>query len=484
MFPYETTSLCKVCKTSLPATVLSRSGEGAREEVFLVKRCPEHGHQEVRLSDDAGWYARTRSYAPKLRKPRHIAKEIEHGCPFDCGACAQHEASVRLPVVTITSSCNLDCPICYVYNKNEDAFFMGREEFAAVLDRLVEEHGSDIELLNLTGGEPTLHPDLRGFLEMANARGIHRISLCTNGIAIARDERLAAALAAMGARIALSFDSFEEHADYVMQGAHLVELKMRALQRLEQHQVNTTLIPVMARGLNEHEVGRILRFAMGLRCVRHVEIHTMTYTGQSGTSFGPERSARISMREVLALIEQTTEGWLKVDDFVPSPCAHPLCYQVSYVLVDPDGGEPIPFARFLSRETIYECLADRLYLEPSERLERAFREAIDRLWAFDGDQRLLALLKGLIARMFPTDRELTEAESLRISEDAVKAVYVHSHMDEETFDTERIRQCCDSDCFVDGTTIPVCAYNILYRDKMPRFMAQPKAWGVRSGRRF
>jgi uncharacterized radical SAM superfamily Fe-S cluster-containing enzyme len=476
MQPYQTQSLCRVCKNAVPATVLSRGAE-----IWMEKRCPEHGEQEVQLSDDAGWYERTRATKPRLITPSS-RKPVHLGCPFDCGACEQHQQGVRLPVITITSSCNLDCPICYVYNKNENAFFMGREEFGQILSHLVQGSlGGTLELLNLTGGEPTLHPELLDFLAMARAAGIHRVSLCTNGIKLARDEALVAKLAELGARIALSFDSFEEEADYVLQGAHLVELKLRCLELLEKYDVDTTLIPVMTRGVNEAEVGRILQFAMGLRNVRHVEVHTMTYTGQGGTTFGSGRTGRISMHEVLRTIEKTTGGWLRPGDFVPSPCAHPLCYQVAYLLVDPTGGPPVPFTRFLSPETLYDCLADHLYLEPTPRLERAFRDAIDQVWATSppDSERILRLLKDLLGRLFPTDRELTAEQALRVSEDSAKAVYVHSHMDEETFDVERIQQCCDSDCFADGSTIPVCAYNILYRDKQERFMKRPRAWDER-----
>jgi uncharacterized radical SAM superfamily Fe-S cluster-containing enzyme len=72
-------------------------------------------------------------------------------------------------------------------------------------------------------------------------------------------------------------------------------------------------------------------------------------------------------------------------------------------------------------------------------------------------------------------------EALRTLERASKAIYIHSHMDEETFDTERIVQCCDSNCYADGTTIPVCTYNILYREKEPHFMLKPAKWNERRG---
>jgi uncharacterized radical SAM superfamily Fe-S cluster-containing enzyme len=288
-------------------------------------------------------------------------------------------------------------------------------------------------------------------------------------------------LAELGGRVALSFDSFEKDADELLQGARLLGIKLRCLELLEKYGVDTTLIPVMTSGVNDHEIGKILEFAFAKPNVRHIEVHTMTFTGQSGATF--PRSGRISMFEVLSRIEQTTNGLLRVDDFIPSPCAHPLCYQIAYLLVDPEGGSPIPFTRFMTREELYDALSDRLYLEPTPKLERAMRDAIDRAWAHGGDdsERTLRLLKRLLSLMFPSDRSLSAEEALRTAEGAVKAVYLHSHMDEETFDTERAIDCCDSNCYADGTTIPVCNYNVLYREKEEHFNLEPRIWNDRQG---
>ena len=474
---HETTSLCRVCKAAVPAVVVARGGE-----VFLAKRCREHGEQEVRLSDDASWYERTRAIATPPRPPRQPARAVDRGCPFDCGPCEAHAQEVKLPVVTITSACNLECPICYVHNKNDAPFHMEPEELGRILARLAAAKGGDVDLVNFTGGDPTLHPRLFELLEMARDAGVHRVSVCTNGIRLAKEEALVARLAALGARVALSFDSFEAEADHRLQGAHLVDLKLRCLDLLEQYDVDTTLIPVMTRGVNDHEIGRILRHALARRNVRHLEVHTMTYTGPGGVAF--DRSGRISMHEVLVRIEETTQGWLRVSDFVPSPCAHPLCYQIAYLLLDPEGGDPVPFTRFVDRATLSACLSEHLYLEPTPRLEAAMRDAINRLWSEDETpegERTLRILKDLIGRMFPVGRSISREEALRVSERASKAVYVHSHMDEETFDTERLAQCCDSNCYADGTTVPVCSYNVLYRETEPRFMAAPKV--IPEGRR-
>jgi hypothetical protein len=447
----------------------------------MRKVCGEHGAQEVRLSTSSDWYKRTRALSPRRVAPKIVKKEVEHGCPFDCGPCTSHTQKVRLPVVTITSACNLDCPICYVHNKNDSAFHMGTEDFEKILEHLRTDHGGELDILNLTGGEPTVHPHFLDFLALARNAGVHRVTICTNGIRLAKDESLVRRLAELGGRVALSFDSFEKDADELLQGARLLGIKLRCLELLEKYGVDTTLIPVMTSGVNDHEIGKILQFAFAKPNVRHIEVHTMTFTGQSGATF--PRSGRISMFEVLSRIEETTNGLLRVDDFIPSSCAHPLCYQIAYLLVDPEGGAPIPFTRFMTREELYDALSDRLYLEPTPKLERAMRDAIDRAWAHGGDDsaRTLRLLKRLLSLMFPSDRSLSAEEALRTAEGAVKAVYLHSHMDEETFDTERAIDCCDSNCYADGTTIPVCNYNVLYREKEEHFNLQPRIWNDRQG---
>ena len=473
---HETTTLCRVCKDALPGRVVADDAG----EVWLEKACPAHGPQRARLSADAAWYQRTRQVAPRPSPPRIERRPVERGCPFDCGPCEQHQQRVRLPVVTITSRCDLDCPICYVHNNNVTPYDMTLDEFDRVLEALTRDHGGVLDVVNLTGGEPTLHPLLPEFVARAQAAGIHRVSVCSHGIRLVKDPDLLRRLADLGARIALSFDSFEEGADAALNGAKLVDLKLRCLDALAQHGVDATLIPVMTRGVNDHEIGRIIELGLGHPSVRHLEVHTVTYTGQSGVRF--DRSGRISMDQVLDRIAETTGGVLGRDDFVPSPCAHPLCYQIAYLLLDPAGGPPVSFSRFLAPGELYACLADRLYLEPSPRLERALQDAINRLWTQDDpeSQRALGLLNHLLRAVFPT-RPLSRADALRASEQLTKAVYVHSHMDEETFDVERAIQCCDSNCYPSGATIPVCNSNVLYRETNPRFNPTPRPWGARAG---
>jgi uncharacterized radical SAM superfamily Fe-S cluster-containing enzyme len=281
--------------------------------------------------------------------------------------------------------------------------------------------------------------------------------------------------------VILSFDSLEASVNKRMLGGQFLEAKLRVLSLLEKHDVSTTLLPVVARGVNDGELGALLELALSKDFIRSVELHTMTFTGQGGTSF--DRTSRYSPYEVLADLERLTGGALRIDDFVPSPAAHPLCYQVTYLLRLGDG-RFVPFPRFMQRSDLHELLVGTLYLSPSPEMERKLGEIVNRLWAGDivseDTDVVLAALKSLSQRLFAPG--LSERERLRVAEAASKAVYVHAHMDEETFDTDRIRKCCVGIREPDGTNVPSCAYNVLYRNRDRRFSSLPQPALVTLGR--
>jgi hypothetical protein len=473
----ETTSLCRVCKDSIPARVVAT----AQNEVWMRKRCPKHGTQDLRIGDDAAWYLRTIQLQNPKVPPKRVLKQVTQGCPFDCGACTSHQQKVRLPVLPITSACNLDCPICYTINKNEGAYHMTPEDLAQILAHLKEDHG-EIDIINFTGGEPTVHPQFMTFMEMCFAAGVHRTTVSTNGIVLAQNEAMVQRLGEIDARIVLSFDSFDAEADFAMQGAKLVATKHKVLEMLERYDVDTTLIPVVVKGTNDHELGKMVALMLQKPNIRSLELHTMTYTGQGGINFS--RAGRMSPHEVLVTIEEVTKGLLRVDDFVPSPCAHPLCYQIAMLLVDPQGGPPVPFTRFMPRETLFDLLGDRLYLEPSAKLEAVLQDAINQLWAEGSEEseRILGILKRVLRDLFP-EKSISRREAQRRAERAAKAIYLHSHMDEETFDSDRIVQCCVGVPSPDGSNIPTCSYNILYREQDERFNPRPVSHDQAAGGR-
>ena len=458
---HETTSLCAVCKQGIPAEVWEVDGK-----IWMKKRCSEHGTREVLLASQAAWYHTVMSYPAILKPPALARKNVQAGCPFDCGACTSHQQKVYLPVIPITSACNLDCPICYTINKNDGAFHMSLEEFARILD-VIRQNDPDMKIINLTGGEPTMHPKLTSIIRLCHEAGIHRVTISTHGMPFVKNEVLLQELAELRARIVLSFDSFDEEINKKMIGARIHNAKMKVLDQLEKYNVDTTLIPVIALGYNDHEIGKLIDLALHRDSIRSLEIHTMTFTGQGGIQF--DGASRMTTCEVLEETERSTNGAIRMNDFVPSPCAHPLCYQTCYLL-QMDSRRYLPFTRFMSRNQIRDLLTDNLYMEPGEKMETVLQDVINDLWSSDSDSagEVLHVLKDLIQRLFPRNR-ISYAAQQRISERSAKTIYIHSHMDEENFDVDRIRQCCVGVPAADGTNTPTCSYNVLYRERDPRF---------------
>ena len=484
---HQTTSLCRVCKRSLPATL-----HQVDDRIVMRKTCSEHGDQEALIASNADWYHRTMSMPADLQPPLGEIKPVEQGCPFDCGSCASHQQRIHMPVVPITSACNLDCPICYTHNKNDGAYHMSPDEMRAVLEHL-RRLAPDQRIINITGGEPTLHPQFLQLIEMCRDAGIHRVTISTHGLTFIKNEAMVERLAELDARVILSFDSFDEQVNAVMLGGRFGSPKLRALALLEKHQVATTLLPVLAHDMNHREIARIVDLALAKDYIRSVEFHPMTFTGQSGASF--DRSARYTTYDALADLQEQSGGRLRIDDFVPSPVAHPLCYQVAY-LMRLSEERWLPLTRIMEVSVIRSLLADGLYLEPGPAIEAALQDAINRLWsgeiaqesldpegAYPGgievDDVLLAI-KRMLRELFSS--ALPERERLARAERFTKAIYVHSHMDEESFDSDRIRQCSVGMPGADGSNVPSCAYNILYRERDARFTVAPAPALVQLGK--
>ena len=458
-----TKSLCGTCKRAVDAKIVFRN-----EAVWFDKFCPTHGHEHCRVASSIEWYLDALSFIAPNTPPKRVSKPVEDGCPFDCGACPSHQQKVYLPVVPITSSCNLDCPICYTINKNESAHHMSIDDMAKILGHLAEDH-DELDIINFTGGEPTLNPHLLDFLQMCRDAGIRRLTISTNGLKL-RDEAYVRKLAALDARIVLSLDTFRPDTDRILLGANTVKVKLEVLDLLEKYDVATTILPAVAAGINDDEVGALLQLVLSKPHIRSLELHTMTFTGQGGVGF--QRTARITIPDLHARVAEATGGRIGWRDFVPSPLAHPHCYSICYVMCLDDGGY-VPFARLTSRAKLFDLLSDSLYIEPREKLEQVFRDLIDDLWA-DPDRipesaAVLRTLKRLLNDMFPSDRSLEILERQKIAERTVKAIYIHSHMDEENFDVARIMKCPVGVPQEDGGNIPTCSYNVLYREQDERF---------------
>ncbi len=453
--------LCRECGQRVEVRYLARG-----QRVYLERHCPTHGKHEALVAGDLSWYLESMSHVVAPCPPPKVRAEKSAACPDACGPCLFHGQRCHLPVLPITNACNLRCPICFGYNRT-DPYFMPPDEFAKRLDFLLEATGG-VDLINVTGGEPTLHPQLLDILRLAKRPGIGRITLNSNGIVLGRRPELAAALAELGVYVVLSLDTLHADRSKVLHGADIVEDKRRALATLEAHAIPTTILHVLVAGVNEDEMPTWLELLAGKKFVRSLTIQTMTYTGQGGANFGPRQP--IPVDEVERMIEAVSAGGIKVSDFMPLPTAHPLCYGVSYLFTD-ERESLHPMTRLLSKAEIASMASDGYLLHPSDESNSVMKAALDRLWSEGAEPEILRILKNMLAALYPPGSVLDVYHRQRAAERFVKTIFVHAHMDEDTYEVGRAMRCPDQVVMDREHLVGACNFNLIYRMPDPLFGA-------------
>jgi hypothetical protein len=356
----------------------------------------------------------------------------------------------------------LSCPICFTYNRKDRLYYMPVEEMQRTVDWVIDSSGP-VDLINVTGGEPTLHPAILDILRCCQRPEIGRITMNSNGLRLAEDPSLCERLAELGVHVILSFNTFDRAASRQLHGRDVVDAKLKAIENLTRAGVKLTLLYVMVRGINEDTIDGLLGLVRSNDLILSLTVQTMTYTGQGGGRF-PGRQ-HIPVDDAARILCQHSGGALEFTDFMPHPSAHPLCYSICYVLKS--GNELLPFARFAAPQKL-AAMMKHSYLMRLTDDDRFFRDAIDDLYA-RGDTRHLKLFRELIDRLYPTQRRLSVFERQRVAEAAVRTIIIHAHMDEDTFDCSRAMLCPDLVPCEPGRLVPACTYNLFYRMQDARF---------------
>src|SRR6201985_3195581 len=220
----HTISLCVVCHKQVSAKIIFEEGK-----VFLTKICKDHGFQKVLIATDIEYYKQIRNYNKASEYPRKPHTETIYGCPYDCGICPDHEQHSCLTLIEVTDRCNLSCPTCYASSSPTHGRHRTLEEIEMMLDAIVASEGEP-DVVQLSGGEPTLHPDFFAVMDMAKARPIRHLMINTNGIRSARDRAFAERWAAYmpGIELYLQFDSFSPETLISLRGEDLRAVRQQA----------------------------------------------------------------------------------------------------------------------------------------------------------------------------------------------------------------------------------------------------------------
>ncbi|MDR3508163.1 MAG: radical SAM protein, partial [Caulobacteraceae bacterium] len=218
LFLGQTTSLCETCLGLVPAKIIAEDNQ-----VYYLKRCREHGVQKTLIADDLGYWKAQKDWLKPGDRPLGVQTRTEHGCPYDCGLCPDHEQHSCLAIVEVNEACNLSCPVCLAESSVKHEVHRPLAEIEAMFDVLVASEGEP-DLVQISGGEPTLHPQFFEILRAARERPFRHLMINTNGLRIAQEAGFAERLAQFMPRfeVYLQFDSLRREALMNLRGADLV----------------------------------------------------------------------------------------------------------------------------------------------------------------------------------------------------------------------------------------------------------------------
>ncbi len=269
-----TRSLCPRCRRLVEAKIIVRKGR-----VYFRKNCPEHGICEDFVCSDVAYYDR-HEFSQPARLPNAYGTKSDKGCPYDCGICTEHEQHTCIALIEITSGCNLECPMCFA-ESGPGGKFLDLATYKKMVDRYVFLEGIP-DVLQISGGEPTIHPELLSMVRYAYEQPIQAVMINTNGVRLAHDPGLVEALAAMKDKVEiyLQFDGLEERTYKALRGTNLLEIKLAALENLRRHDLRCTLVCTVEHNTNLHEVGAVVEFGLARPFVRGVSFQLATYCGR------------------------------------------------------------------------------------------------------------------------------------------------------------------------------------------------------------
>jgi hypothetical protein len=431
------------------------------DTVVLSRTCPDHGAFEAVVYGDAVRYLEIRRFDKPGDEPLERQTEVVRGCPHDCGICPEHAQHTCLGIIEVNTACNLDCPICFADSgtgPQKHGYSLTLAQVERMLDAFVRAEGEP-ESVQLSGGEPSIHPQILDMLAAARARGISLVMLNTNGIRLARDPRFAPALAELGVHVYMQFDGFDEATQLAIRGKALTEEKLRALDRCAEAGVSVSLAAALERGLNEHEIAPILRFGVEHPAVTGVFFQPVTHSGRFRADSNPLE--KLTNSDVIDGIAAQLPEWFRADDFVPVPCCSPTCRSATFALYD--GEDLVPLPRLVDVEQYLDYVTNRAVPD----LE--VREALEGLWSAKaaGGSGPVAERLDCVACATGMPPELREVAARGFM------IVIQDFQDPYTLDVQKLRKCCVSEIAPDGRLIPFCAYNSVgYREQVRLTMSQ------------
>ncbi|WGH74322.1 radical SAM protein [Tenacibaculum tangerinum] len=445
-----TLSLCPECLKRVDAKIVFED-----DKVYMLKRCREHGNSRVLIADDIEFYKSIRNYNKPSEMPYTFNTKTDYGCPYDCGLCPDHEQHSCLTVVEVTDRCNLTCPTCYAGSSPTYGRHRTLDEVKAMLDAVVKNE-KEPDVVQISGGEPTIHPQFWEILDYAKSLPIRHLMLNTNGIKIAKDiaftERLKGYTPDF--EIYLQFDSFEDNVLRELRGADLSEIRKQALDNLNKVNLSTTLVVTLQKGLNDHEIGKVIDYALRQKCVRGVTFQPTQIAGRL-ESFNPETD-RMTLTEVRRKIMEQTDVF-NANDLIPVPC-NPDALVMGYALKL--NGEVFPLTRYINPNDLLDTSKNTIIYEQDEALHGKM------IALFSTGNSVEVAEENLKSIMCC----LPNIDAPELGYDNLFRVIIMQFIDAYNFDVRAIKKSCVHIVNKDNKIIPFETMNLFYRDDKKEYL--------------
>ncbi len=293
-FPRETDSLCPSCVKEVRAKILS-GGMTTRElidghageikariverdgQVWMVKECPEHGVVEDIMAIDANFLRRMEQMFPG--RDFKIVPDSLH----DHGTSSIRYGRGAVLTVDLTNRCNMMCDPCFM-DANQVGYVheLSWDDIRQILDDSITVKPRRQMSVQFSGGEPTLSPHFLRAIAYAREVGYISVQCATNGIRFAQEPEFARAAAKAGLRLAyLQFDGVGNENNEHRKVGNLFEVKQRAIDHLRAAGVDVTLVTTIVNGVNDHQVGPIVRFLIeNIEKVNSLAFQPVSFTGR------------------------------------------------------------------------------------------------------------------------------------------------------------------------------------------------------------
>ena len=260
-----------------------------------------------------------------------------------------------------------------------------------------------------------------------------------------------------GFELYLQFDSLRDEVHQDLRGANLRDIRLKALEHLNRHNISTTLVVTVKKGLNDGELGDIIDFALQQPCVRGVTVQPIQAAGRL-QNYDPETD-RLTLSEVRRRILEQSDLF-QPDDIIPVPC-NPDCLAMAYALKL--GDDVVPLTRFVSPETLVSKGRNTIVVERDE----ALRKHVFELFATNHSPDSQA---GSLSDLLCCLPQVQAPQGLGY--DNVFRVLIMQFIDAHSFDLRAVKKSCVHIAQPDGRIIPFDTFNLFYRDDLADRLAR------------